>query len=47
MGDIRLLIVDKEDCARSQLKKLTEEAGYSYDAAIDGIMALKLLRRHD
>ncbi len=47
MRDIRLLIVDREESARNQIKKLTEEAGYLYDAAIDGIMAIKLFRRHD
>lgn len=47
MGDTRLLIVDKDDSARNQLKKLVDSACYCYDAAIDGIMAVKLFRRHD
>ena len=47
MSDIRLLIADKDDSVRSQLKKLADNACYFYDAAIDGIMAIKLFRRHD
>jgi DNA-binding response OmpR family regulator len=47
MGDIRLLIADKDDAARNQVKKLAEDAGFYYDAAVDGIMAIKLFRRQD
>ncbi|NLT15895.1 MAG: response regulator transcription factor [Clostridiales bacterium] len=47
MSDIRLLIADKDDSVRSQLKKLADNACYFYDSAIDGIMAIKLFRRHD
>ncbi len=47
MNDIRLLIVDKDDCTRNQVKKLAENACYSFDAATDGIMAIKLFRRQD
>lgn len=47
MSDIRLLIVDKDESARNLLKKLAETLGYAYDAATDGIMAIKLFRRFD
>ena len=47
MNDIRMLIVDKDESARHQIKKLAEELGYAYDAAEDGISAVKLFRRFD
>lgn len=47
MNDIRLLIVDKDDSTRNQVKKLAESARYCFDAATDGIMAIKLFRRQD
>ncbi len=47
MNDIRLLIVDKDEKSRAQIKKLAENAGYTYDTASDGIMAIKLFRRRD
>jgi DNA-binding response OmpR family regulator len=47
MDDIRLLIIDKDESARNQIKKLAENAGYTYDAAVDGINAIKLFRRRD
>jgi DNA-binding response OmpR family regulator len=47
MSDTRLLIVDKDDSVRSQIKMLAENACYFYDAAVDGITAIKLFRRHD
>jgi DNA-binding response OmpR family regulator len=47
LSDIRLLIADKDDSARTQIKKLAENACYFYDAATDGIMAIKQFRRHD
>lgn len=47
MNDIRLLIVDKDNSARNQIKKMAENASFTYDAATDGITAIKLFRRHD
>lgn len=47
MNDIRLLIVDKDESARNQIKKLADSLGYAYDAVTDGIMAIKLFRRQD
>ena len=47
MNDIRMLIVDKDESARNQIKNLAEELGYAYDAAGDGITAVKLFRRFD
>lgn len=47
MNDIRLLVVDKDESARNQIKKLADHLGYAYDAAADGIMAIKLFRRQD
>lgn len=47
MDDIRLLIVDKDETARNQIKKLADNAGYAFDVAFDGVMAIKLFRRHD
>lgn len=47
MNDIRLLIIDKDETARNQIKKLAESAGYTYDVAVDGINAIKLFRRRD
>ncbi len=47
MNDIRMLIVDKDESARDQIKQLAEELGYDYDAALDGITAVKLFRRFD
>ena len=42
-----MLIVDKDEAARNQIKKLAEELGYAYDAVTDGIAAVKLFRRFD
>jgi len=47
MNDIRLLIIDKDESARTQIKRLAENAGYTYDVAVDGINAIKLFRRRD
>lgn len=47
MDNIRLLIVDKDESARNQIKKLAEDLSYTYDTATDGIMAVKLFRRFD
>jgi two-component system response regulator ResD len=47
MNDIRMLIVDKDDSTRNQIKKLAEDLGYAFDAAGDGITAVKLFRRFD
>ena len=47
MNDIRMLIVDKDESARNQIKKMAEDLGYAFDAAGDGITAVKLLRRFD
>lgn len=47
MNDIHLLIVDKEETERCKLKNMAVGAGYSFDLASDGIMALKLFRRND
>jgi DNA-binding response OmpR family regulator len=47
LDEIRLLIADKDETARNQVKRLAESAGYAYDIAIDGIMAIKLFRRCD
>lgn len=47
MNDIRLLIIDKDESARNQIKKLADNLGYAFDAATDGIMAIKLFRRQD
>jgi DNA-binding response OmpR family regulator len=47
MIDIRLLIADKEESARNQVKKAAEAAGCAFDAATDGITAIKLFRRND
>lgn len=47
MNDIRMLIVDSDEAARNQIKKLAEGLGYAYDAAEDGITAVKLFRRFD
>ena len=47
MNDIRMLIVDSDEAARNQMKKLAEDLGYTFDAAADGITAVKLFRRFD
>jgi DNA-binding response OmpR family regulator len=47
MSDIHLLIVDKEESDRDKLKNMAASAGFTFDTASDGIMALKLFRRHD
>ena len=47
MGDIYLLIVDKDESARNQISKLADNDGYAFDEATDGITAIKLSRRHD
>jgi DNA-binding response OmpR family regulator len=47
MDDIRLLVVDKDEATRIQVKTLAEKAGYTIDAAADGITAIKLFRRYD
>ena len=47
MSDIHLLIVDKEESDRDKLKNMAASAGFTFDTAPDGIMALKLFRRHD
>jgi DNA-binding response OmpR family regulator len=47
MNEIRMLIADKDESARNQIKKLAEELGYDFDVAGDGITAVKLFRRFD
>jgi DNA-binding response OmpR family regulator len=47
VDDIRLLIVDKDETARNQVKKLAESLSYAWDAAPDGVTAIKMFRRHD
>jgi DNA-binding response OmpR family regulator len=47
MDDIRLLVVDKDEATRNLVKTLAEKAGYTIDAATDGITAIKLFRRYD
>jgi two-component system response regulator ResD len=47
MNEIRMLIADKDESARNQIKKLAEELGYTFDVAGDGITAVKLFRRFD
>ena len=47
MDGIRLLIVDTDETARNQMKSLADNAGYAFDVAFDGVMAIKLFRRRD
>ena len=47
MDEIRLLIADRDEAARNQIKKMAENSGYAYDTAADGIAAIKLFRRRD
>lgn len=47
MNDIRLLIADKDETVRNQVKKIAESASYAVDAAVDGISAIKLFRRYE
>ena len=47
MDDIRLLMVDKDETTRNQLKKLADGAGFAYEVATDGVTAIKLFRRRD
>ncbi len=47
MSDIRLLIVDGDDSARSVIKEYAAKEDYSIDEAADGIAALKFFRRNE
>jgi DNA-binding response OmpR family regulator len=47
MDEIRLLIADKDESARNQIKTMAENSGYASDVALDGVAAIKLFRRRD
>ncbi len=47
MINILMLIAVEGEKTRNQIKSLAEAAGYEYDSASDGVMAIKLFRRKD